>query len=66
MGRGWDLYLLGGTGLWDSLSTRQEVEPESPGEWVKREVSSTPKTVVKRGVVIWVVVGPRRMVYWTR
>lgn len=64
MGRGVDLYLVGGMGVRDLLSTRWEVEVF--GDGVKMEVSSTPKTVVKRGVVIWVVVGPRRMVYWTR
>lgn len=61
IGRGVCLYfILGGMGVLVLASWRVF-------SWsvVKIEVASTPKTVVKRGVVIFVGVFPRWIVYWT-
>lgn len=74
------LYLVDGMGLFVLLSRRIMLvsvdvsvfislflsDEDEDEEDEKRDVSSTPNTVVKRGVLTIVSVAPRRMVYLTR
>ena len=62
------MYLVLGIGWFVLLSRRILLFPsfESGGREEKYDVPSTPKTVVYRGVLMSVSVGPRFMVYFTR